>query len=194
MDVTLPSSFDSNELTLNLFSFEVHTMRVSCSVLSGYFGLIGLSACGGQDRSANETNSGADVEAIKAVMNEYVAGYESRNPDQFLTVFTEDAVRMQPNGSAVVGSASIRDYYEEWFQRESLDVTLAPSEIQVAGDWAFAWGGYRATVTSIADGTSRTDTGKWLNVFKRGDDGAWKFHRNIWNSDLPLPASESPAE
>ncbi len=170
-------------------------MRVSCIVLFGYFCLIGLPACSRPDESAaNETSSAADVEAIKAVMSEYVSGYESRDPDRFGDVFTEDAVRMPPNGAAVVGSKRIRSYYEEWFQRESLDVTLAPSEIQVSGDWAFAWGSYEATVTSIADGTSRTDTGKWLNVFMRGDDGSWKFHRNIWNSDVPVAAGERRLE
>ena len=40
---------------------------------------------------------------------------------------------------------AFESYYEEWFQRESLDVTLAPSEIQVAGDWAFAWGSYKSS-------------------------------------------------
>jgi len=160
----------------------------------GYLCVIGLPACTERGESTNQAKSQSDIEAIKAVMTEYVSGYESRDPSRFLEVFTKDAVRMQPNGPAIVGSKAIRDYYEEWFEKESLDVKLTSNEIRVSGDWAFAWGSYEAKVTSISDGASRTDLGKWLNVFKRGDDGSWRFYRNIWNSDLPISVGESLLE
>jgi hypothetical protein len=44
-------------------------------------------------------------------------------------------------------------------------------------------------VTSKISGEEKIDRGKFINVFTKGADGAWRFHRNIWNSDLPLPES-----
>lgn len=127
-------------------------------------------------------------------MAEYVSGYASKDVESFVKVFTKDAVRMPPNAPAVVGSEAIRAYYEQWFEEESLDVTVTPQEVHVAGDWAVAWGTYEATVTSTTDEMVRADRGKWVNVFKQGADGSWKFHRNIWNSDMPPPANSGKGD
>jgi len=143
-------------------------------------------ACTASEKSKSE----ADVRAIEALMAKYVSGYESKDVENFVNVFTEDAMRMPPNGSTIVGREGIRAYYDEWFKKESLDVSVTPSEIHVWGDSAVAWGTYEATVTSTTDGTSKEDRGKWVNVFKRGADGSWRFHRNIWNSDMPLASQE----
>ncbi len=156
--------------------------------------LLGMMGCTPREDFAVDERSEADVEAIKALMAKYVSGYASKDVDNFVNVFTEDAVRMPPNGPAIVGSEGIRSYYEDWFETETLDVKVAPTEIQVADDWAVAWGSYEATVTSVKDQTLNEDRGKWINVFKRGADGTWKFHRNIWNSDKPLPPSDDKAD
>jgi uncharacterized protein (TIGR02246 family) len=146
-------------------------------------------------RTQPETTAGEDLEieleAIKSLMAEYVSGYESKDVDNFVKVFTKDAIRMPPNGLAVVGSQGIRSYYEEWFQEETLDVAVIPKEIEVAGDWAYAWGTYEASVTPSDGQGSRTDRGKFLNIYRKGADGSWRFHRNIWNSDLPIPTDQN---
>lgn len=141
-------------------------------------------------RSRGDDSVGQDPEsekaAIEALMAKYVSGYESQDVESFVSVFADDAVRMPPNGPVVRGGEAIRNYYQDWFEKESLDVKLEPVEIKVAGDWAYAWGNYVATVTSAETEDSRTDRGKWLNIYSKGADGNWRFHRNIWNSDLPV--------
>jgi len=162
--------------------------------LSGLFAisilLTVLSACSASEDSNPKTTNADAVEAVKATMAKYVSGYESKDVETCVEVFTEDAIRMPPNGPAIFGSDGIRSYYQEWFESESLDVVVLPKEIEVAGNWAFAWGTYSAVVTTTSSGDQREDEGKWINVFKKGADGIWRFHRNIWNSDKPLPVND----
>jgi uncharacterized protein (TIGR02246 family) len=145
-----------------------------------------MVACTAPDTKVPAINSPSEIRAIEALMEKYVSGYESQDVDSFVDVFTSDAVRMPPNGSVIAGVEQIRAYYEDWFARETLDVMVTPTEIQVAGDWAYAWGTYDAKVTLADDQGTRTDQGKFLNIYKKGSDGQWRFHRNIWNSDLPV--------
>lgn len=167
-------------------------MRAQFSLYVVIGSLVVVAACSAGQEPAAEMNTAAETASIRATMAKYVSGYETKDVENFVNVFTEDAVRMPPNGPVIIGSAGIRDYYQDWFEKESLDVTVSPTEIEVVGDWAVAWGTYKATVTSTEGENPRQDEGKWINVFKKGADGTWRFHRNIWNSDKPLPST--PAE
>ena len=64
-------------------------------------------------------------------------------------------------------------------------------EVHVADEWAFERGTY--TVTFTPKGTMLTvqDVGKYLTIYQRQADGAWKMARDIWNSNTPLPATPS---
>ena len=35
-----------------------------------------------------------------------------------------------------------------------------------------------------------TDSGKYVVVWKKQDDGNWRLHVDIWNSDLPAPGQQ----
>jgi len=163
-------------------------MKGSFSFLAMCFLLACSSGPSGQ--TPVDSTAAIDEEAIRDLMNRYVSGYESEDVETFVSVFAEDAVRMQPNGPAIVGSDQIRAYYENWFTESSLDVVVTPDQIELLGDRAVAWGTYTAKVTSKTDGTESQDRGKWINVFVKGTDGGWRFYRNIWNSDLPLSDDE----
>jgi ketosteroid isomerase-like protein len=59
-------------------------------------------------------------------------------------------------------------------------VTLTTLEVEAAGDIACEVGTYRLT----GDGGTVLDAGKYVVVWKK-EDGAWKLHRDIWNSSVP---------
>ena len=62
-------------------------------------------------------------------------------------------------------------------------------EVRVAGDWAFARMTYTETLTPKAGGEPTEDSGRWLVIYERQPDGAWKIYLEIWNSDRPLPGA-----
>jgi ketosteroid isomerase-like protein len=50
------------------------------------------------------------------------------------------------------------------------------------GDTAVEVGRY----TLSGEGGQVLDTGKYVVIWKKEDD-AWRYHRDIWNSSMPLP-------
>jgi len=55
----------------------------------------------------------------------------------------------------------------------------------VAGDWAFERYTYRSTDTDRKTGQVSGDTGKGINVFRRGPDHRWRVAIDGWSSDTP---------
>ncbi len=62
-----------------------------------------------------------------------------------------------------------------------------PSTVTAAGsgDMAFVQGTYTASMKG-PDGKAVSDTGKYLEVWKKQADGSWKAVEDIWNSDMPM--------
>jgi len=55
----------------------------------------------------------------------------------------------------------------------------------VNGDWAFERHTYKSTDTDKKTGAVTTDTGKGINIFRRGSDGRWRVAIDGWSSDRP---------
>jgi ketosteroid isomerase-like protein len=53
------------------------------------------------------------------------------------------------------------------------------------GDWAFERYTYKSTDTDKKSGAVTTDTGKGINIFRRGSDGRWRVAIDGWSSDRP---------
>lgn len=127
----------------------------------------------------------ADIEAIKNLTEEYDAAINSGDLDSWMSLYADDAVRMQPNVPALFGKDSIRSVMQSFFENYTIDLKETNEEVIVAGDWAFARGTYNYTITPKVGGEPSRDSGKWVAFHKRQPDGFWKIYRNIFNSDLP---------
>jgi ketosteroid isomerase-like protein len=91
-------------------------------------------------------------------------------------VYTRDARILPPGGEMVEGLDAIRAFWTQ--AAKGLGVThvrLNPFEAEVAGDIAY----------EVARGEVGTAQGaipiKYIVVWKR-QDGAWRWHRDIWNT------------
>jgi ketosteroid isomerase-like protein len=49
----------------------------------------------------------------------------------------------------------------------------------------FEIGQYALTIQSAEQETPIEDKGKYVVVWKKGDDGIWMLHVDIWNTSLP---------
>ena len=58
------------------------------------------------------------------------------------------------------------------------DITLRPEEVVESGDLAYEVGS--ATLKPRAGGAPPASV-KYVVVWRRGQDGAWRLHRDIWN-------------
>ena len=96
---------------------------------------------------------------------------------------------MPPNHEALIGRQAITDDTGAMFEGMSAELTLSSEEVEVAGDWAFDRGSYTMKMTPKGDGEPMEEKGKYIVILQKQTDGSWKFAREVWNSDDPLPGS-----
>jgi len=129
--------------------------------------------------------SDEDVAAIKAATEEYIQAWSSADWVTLAALHTEDAIVMPPNESMVQGRDEIQALNEA--SPAPIEANLTIVEIDGRGDLAYARGTYSVTVQPEGAPEPIQDTGKYLEIRRKQEDGSWLITIDIWNSDLPLP-------
>lgn len=131
--------------------------------------------------------------SVKAVLDSMNKTYDGRFRDSttayFAARYTNDACVFAPNMARVCGIDAITKFY--WWNGDSQTTTLDIKGEEVSGTATEVTevGNYRV----IDDEGTQLDAGKFIAIY-RNDGGAWKVHREIWNSDIALPEPVAPAE
>ena len=95
------------------------------------------------------------------------------------------------NDPANVGTANIHAWSAGMLAAFNAEFALDVEETQLAGDnWAFERGAYDITLTPKTGGPPIRDTGKYITIYTRANDGQCLIARDIWNSNnQPSPHS-----
>ncbi len=133
-----------------------------------------------------------DVAAIRSFFEVHTQNVLASDWAADAALYTEDAVRLPPNGATIRGRAAIQAALAQ--VDTVLDYTPSAVEVDGRGDLAYAWVAY--SLTSVLQGSVEPirDTGKALVILRKQPDGSWMFLRVIWNSDLPLTEDGSETE
>ncbi len=91
---------------------------------------------------------------------------------------------MPPGEPPVIGKDRIRARNKGVLDQFTFNIGISNEEVGVAGDWAFARGTYKATLTPKAGGEAVLVDGKYMTILQRQADGSWKIHRDIFNSNV----------
>jgi uncharacterized protein (TIGR02246 family) len=129
--------------------------------------------------------SEADRTAIRHGDESYAKLMNAKDWKGVADLYAEDAIELPPNEAANQGRAAIQASLEAFppFSNFQLQVL----EIEGRGDLAYARGTYSLTVTP-AGAAPIEDRGKYIEIWRKQADGSWKILRDIYNSDLPVPA------
>ena len=133
-------------------------------------GALVISACGQVTDSGSPFTSRHD---------EWQAAMNGGDPDGIAALYAEDARLMPPNHEAMVGHDAVKETFNSMIEM-GLRVELTPIETKSAGDIAYNVGNYVLT-----GGGEVADRGKYIETWRRGDDGVWLMTNDIWNSDMP---------
>ena len=130
------------------------------------------TGCGQAPGSTDASVLSAKTEAWEAALN---AG----DVDGIVALYTSDARILPPDGDMASGSDAIR---AEFVQMTDAGLTgdLTSIEAVVSGDIGWDVGTY-----TLMAGDEVAGTGKFIETFRRGDDGEWRITNDIWNSDMP---------
>ena len=152
-----------------------------------------VPACQAGDKPANNTaevNStaavevGANEQAIRGQVDRWLQLVKAKDAAGIAALYAEDGAVMPPNAPIGKGRAAIQQTWASMMRTPGFDLTFVPEQILVSssGDMALDRGTYRLTIAP--DGTTQTDTGKYVVVWRKiGRE--WKAAADIFNSDLP---------
>jgi ketosteroid isomerase-like protein len=73
---------------------------------------------------------------------------------------------------------------------ESSEFTVTSAAIDGMNGLAFDRGTWSWTGTPPGMSEPITETGKYLTIARRQEDGRWLWTADIWNSDTPIPEPE----
>lgn len=127
------------------------------------------------------TDNSAGYSALDQATQEWADALNGGDAATIAALHSADAQIMPPNGNIIEGREAIQAFWQGFIDT-GVKGSLTSIEITVDGNMGYKVGTFRIL---DPDG-GELDHGKFLEVW-RFMDGQWQFHRDIWNSSVPLP-------
>ncbi len=100
-------------------------------------------------------------------------------------VYTDDAKILPPDSPVLTGKQAAQALWQSFIDMGVKRVSLQRLELEDMGDRAVERGA--ATVEIEGEGGQTTQaSGKFIVLWRRQADGAWKWHWDCFNFDAPL--------
>jgi uncharacterized protein (TIGR02246 family) len=155
-------------------------------------------ALGGCNKSAQAGGGDADSikQAIKADETKWNEQFKSKDMEGLASHYADDAYFVAPGVAAADGSTEIRKAYAVVSTDKNFEIHFAADKIDVAGsgDLAYARGKFTEKYTDPKTGQVMTDSGSYITVYKKQDDGSWKAVEDFAAADpgttKPVPAGK----
>ncbi len=169
----------------------MHAIRIRQSLI--LLLALGLHlSCAPQTEQGGEAEAPAaavdDEAAVRAVAETWDPMMNGADLDGMMSLFADDAVRLDAGAPPSIGSEAIRRSFQRAFESASFEGSGPVEEIEVAGDWAFARGSFTEQLTDKASGEVTEEAGKWVSVFRKTQEW-WTYAIDIWNRDAPSSAA-----
>ncbi len=149
--------------------------------------LVGFIAAACQPSDSGEVAlSAADLAAIQSLFDQHREYNFAGDHEADAQLYTEDAVRLPPNGQPIKGREAILAAMAP--AGSVLDFNLDMIEVEGFGDLAYVWNEYDLSVMPEGGTEPVASSGKSILILQRGPSGEWLFHRVIWNSSDPPPS------
>jgi uncharacterized protein (TIGR02246 family) len=124
-----------------------------------------------------------DRAAIERAADAYVAAMNAADWERVARSFSEEAVRMPPNEEPHQGRQAI----ENWLRgiEELGSYELVRDQTDGADGLAYVRGRYAITLRPVGAPAPISDEGDFLEIWRKGSDGAWNIAEAMWNTRLP---------
>ena len=122
--------------------------------------------------------------AIASGNANFMASFQRGDAAGVAACYTSDAQLLPPNSAPMSGTDNIAAFWQGAMSMGITDAKLETQHVEARGDLAVEVGQY--TLTIQPEGAdAMTDIGKYVVVWK-DDDGTWKLHIDIWNTNTPM--------
>jgi uncharacterized protein (TIGR02246 family) len=124
------------------------------------------------------------TEDIIRAHKEWGEAFRSGDVAQTMAFLTPDAVLIPPNEPARKGAEEIEPWARGFLEAVTVqEIDIAVDSVRVAGDWAVSHGRWHMTLE--VGGNVMSDTTRYVVIWERQSDGAWKVVHDVWNGGLP---------
>ena len=148
--------------------------------------LLTLAAAASGPAAASAQSRTADSLAIVSQAAAFSRAYERGDTDAMVAIYTDDAVIFPDRSAAISGTEAIQRYWTLRPGNRVISHRIIPAAIRFEGSIVYDYGTFE--VTGETDGTSwGPNGGKYVVVWRRDADGAWRMHLDIWNRGSPAP-------
>ena len=130
------------------------------------------------------TDNSAGYAALDAATQTWVDAFNRGDAATIAGLHSADAQIMPPNGNLIEGHEAIQAFWQGFIDT-GVKGSLTSIEITVDGDMGYKVGTFRI----LDPEGGELDHGKFIEVW-RCIDGKWQFHRDMWNSSVPLPEED----
>lgn len=154
------------------------SMKIYDSII-GYALCFLLLSC-----SAPNDDSSQISEGISKTNEAFMSALANGDAEGVAAQYTDDAQLLPPNADLVIGKQEIQKVMQGFIDSGVTGLNLESTEINGIGEMAFEVGKYTLSVNEQV-----VDNGKYIVIWKK-DGEQWKLHRDIFNSNMPLPEVE----
>jgi ketosteroid isomerase-like protein len=143
-------------------------------------------ACGSQ----GDTRA-TDEATLRKLDDEWSKAAGAKDIEKTVSFYTDDAIVLVPNSPLLKTKEQIRTLWTGMFSIPGFSGGWKPEKIEIArsGDLAYISGRYEINEVD-ASGKPLTDTGNYLEIWRKQSDGNWKCVVDTFTSDLPPPSPE----
>ncbi len=121
---------------------------------------------------------------------DFAAALNAKDAARAASLYAEDAWIIPPGEAIVKGRAAIEAYWKGAIESAGVrDVSVETLDARSSGDLGFEIGSYRLTADG-PDGAPVKDTGRYIELLRRGADGTWISTAGIWNAAPEEPETE----
>jgi uncharacterized protein (TIGR02246 family) len=136
-----------------------------------------IGGCQKQDK----VDTAAVQTAIKADEKKWNDEFKAKDQEALVAHYADDAYFVAPGVKAANGSTEIRKAYSDGLNDKNFELSFASDKIDVAasGDLAYARGRFNGKYTDSKTGKVMSDSGSYITVYRKQQDGSWKAVEDI---------------
>jgi ketosteroid isomerase-like protein len=112
----------------------------------------------------------------------WMAAVAHRDANALRELLTDDYVLWANGASPTIGPDAAVQTMHDLISRFRIEQAFDVRDTIVASDWTFQWGIERLTLIPIDGGDPTTIVQRTMLVFRRGDDGQWRYARGMTNA------------